>query len=101
MDREPSLKWKDLSTVDLLALTSPDMQLFMIRLYFSFFTKQLILRRRSTVVSSPLQLGFPEMELTVHFNIQTYVASSGSIVAKQSTHNPKIQGSNPVNGIDR
>jgi hypothetical protein len=54
-----------ISTVDLLVLTSLDQVLFILKLYFSFFTKQPILMRRSTVRILPRQLVFPEGKNTV------------------------------------
>ena len=47
--------WKErISTVDLLVLTSSDQLLFILKQYYSFFfTKQPILKRRSTVLSLP------------------------------------------------
>jgi hypothetical protein len=44
-----------ISTDDLLVVTRSDQQLFIAKLYFTFFTKQPILMRRSTVLSLPLQ----------------------------------------------
>jgi hypothetical protein len=43
------------STVDLLVLTSLDKLIFPLELHFSIFTKQLVLKRRSTVLSLPLE----------------------------------------------
>ncbi len=48
-----------LSTVDLLALTSLDQQLFTLRILFTFFTNQATSTRRSTVLSLFPQLVFP------------------------------------------
>jgi hypothetical protein len=47
------------STVDLLVLTSSDQLLLILKMYFSFFTKQPILIRRSTVLNLPDQIGVP------------------------------------------
>jgi hypothetical protein len=44
-----------ISTIDLLALSSLDQLLFILKLYFSYFTKQHILMRSSTVLILPLQ----------------------------------------------
>ncbi len=46
-------------TVDLLALTSLDQLLFILKISFSFLVKQPILMRRSTVLSLSFQLVFP------------------------------------------
>ncbi len=54
-----------ISTVDLLVLTSLDQLLFILKLYFSFNTKQPILMRRSIVLSHPLQLGFPGFSVCI------------------------------------
>jgi len=43
-----------LSTVDLLALTSLDQLLFILKILFTFFTKQATLMRRSIVLNIPL-----------------------------------------------
>jgi hypothetical protein len=49
-----------LSTVDLLLLTSLDkLAAFDIANIIYFFTKQVTLMRRSTIISLPLQLVFP------------------------------------------
>ncbi len=48
-----------LSTVDLLVLTSSDQLIFTLKISFAFVTKQATLRRRSSVLSRPLQLAFP------------------------------------------
>jgi len=48
-----------LSTVDLLVLTSLVQLLFILKIFFTFFTKQVTLMRRSTVQSLPPQLVFP------------------------------------------
>jgi hypothetical protein len=47
------------STVDLLVLTSLDQSLFILKILFTFFTKQATLIRRSTVPSLSPQLVFP------------------------------------------
>jgi hypothetical protein len=47
--------------VDLLVLTSSDMLLFKLKILFTCVTKQTTLRRRSTVLSLPLQLVFPAL----------------------------------------
>ncbi len=44
-----------ISTVDLLVLTSLDQLLFILKILFTFFTKQPTLMGRSTVLSLPLQ----------------------------------------------
>ncbi len=49
-----------LGTVDLLVLTSLDHLILILKILFSFFTKQATLIRRSTVLGLPLQLGFPD-----------------------------------------
>jgi hypothetical protein len=56
--RESLLKGR-LSAVELLVLTSLDQLLFILKILFTFFTKQATLMRRSTVLSLPLQLVFP------------------------------------------
>jgi len=48
-----------LSTVDLLVFISLDQVLFVLKILFTFFTKQVTSMRRSTVLTLPLQLGFP------------------------------------------
>jgi len=48
-----------LSTVDLLALTSLDQLISILKILFTFVAKQATLMRRSTVLSLPLQLVFP------------------------------------------
>jgi hypothetical protein len=55
----PNLKGR-INMIDLLVPTSLDQLLFILKLYFSFFTKQPLLMRRSTALSLPLQKGFPE-----------------------------------------
>jgi hypothetical protein len=58
--REHLLKrW--LSTVNLLVLTSLDQLIFKLKILFTFVTKQVTLMRRSTVLSLPLQLVFPDL----------------------------------------
>ncbi len=47
-----------LSTVDLFVLTSFDQLLFILKILFTFFTKQATLTRTSTVLSPPPQLVF-------------------------------------------
>jgi hypothetical protein len=46
-----------LSTVDLLVLTGLDQLLFILKIFFTFFTKQATLMRRSTV----LELGIKSL----------------------------------------
>jgi hypothetical protein len=48
-----------LSTVDLLVLTSLYWLIFFLKILFIGVSKQATLIRRSTVLSLPLQLGFP------------------------------------------
>jgi len=48
-----------LSAVDLLVLTSLDQLIFILKILFSFLTKQATLMRRSTVLILPTQLVFP------------------------------------------
>jgi hypothetical protein len=48
-----------LGIVDLLALTSLEQLLLITETLLTFFTKQVVLLRRSTVLSLPLQLVFP------------------------------------------
>jgi hypothetical protein len=48
-----------LVTVDLLVLTSLDQLILKLKILFGFVTKQATLMRKSTVLSIPLQLGFP------------------------------------------
>ncbi len=47
-----------LSTVDLLVLTCLYHRLFILKILFTFLTKQAFLMRRHTVLSLPLQLVF-------------------------------------------
>ncbi len=54
-----SCRMGGLTTVDLLLLTSLDQLLFILNI-FTFFTKQTTLMRRSTVLSLPPWLVFPE-----------------------------------------
>jgi len=53
------------STVDLLVLTSFEQLIFIVKILFSFFTKQATLMKRSTVLSLPPQLVFPTCFLAV------------------------------------
>jgi hypothetical protein len=48
-----------ISMIDFLVLTSLYQLLFILTIYFFFITKQALLKRRSTVLSLPLQLAFP------------------------------------------
>jgi hypothetical protein len=48
-----------LSTVDLLVSNTLDQYIFILKIISTFVTKQGTLRRRSTVLSHPLQLVFP------------------------------------------
>jgi len=48
-----------LRTVDLLVPTSKDQLLFILKILFTFFTKQAMLMRRSTVLSLPVEIVFP------------------------------------------
>ncbi len=57
-DREPLPKGR-ISTVGLLVLTSIDQLIFILKIVFTFVTKQAILTRRSTELSLPFQLVFP------------------------------------------
>ena len=50
-----------LSTVYLLVLTSIDHLLFLFKILFNFVTKRATLMRRSTVLSLPFQLAFPDI----------------------------------------
>ncbi len=55
-----NLYWRGrLSKVDLLVLTSSDQHIFICVTLFTFFTIQVTLMRRSTVLSHSLQLVFP------------------------------------------
>jgi hypothetical protein len=55
---------------DLLVLTSLDQLLFILKILFNFITKQATSTRRSTVLSLPLQLGFPDdLCLAIHCQI--------------------------------
>jgi len=56
--REVLLRWR-LSMVDLLVVTSLDRLLFILKILFTFFTKQPTSIRRSIVLSLPPQLVFP------------------------------------------
>jgi hypothetical protein len=53
--------------VDLLVLTSSDRLLFLLKLYYFFFTKQPTLLRKSIVPSHPLLLALPGCCLEVTF----------------------------------
>ncbi len=54
--------WRErISTVDLHVLTISDQLVFILKPYFSFYTKQPISMRRSTVLSLPLRLEFPAL----------------------------------------
>jgi hypothetical protein len=57
-----------ISTVDLLVLSNLDQLHLKMLILFTCFTKQVILMRRSTVLSLPLQLVFPE-ETLCHITI--------------------------------
>jgi len=48
-------------TVDLHILASLDQLIFVLKVLFTFFTKQATLMRRSTVLSLPPQLVFPDI----------------------------------------
>ncbi len=58
-----------LGTVDLLVQTSIDPLLLILKILFTFFTKQATLMRRSIVLSVPFQLVFPvsSFELGLYF----------------------------------
>ncbi len=59
--REVLLKGRlSLSTIDLLVLTSLDQLLFLLKIFFTFFTKQVTLMRSSSVLFLPSQLVFPD-----------------------------------------
>jgi hypothetical protein len=49
-----------LSTVDLLVLTCLDQLIVIMKILFPFFTKRATLMRRSTVLSLPHNLVFPD-----------------------------------------
>jgi len=53
-----SYRVERLSTIDLLVLTSFDQLLLIMQTLFTFFTAQVTLMMRSTVLSLPLQLVF-------------------------------------------
>ncbi len=66
MDMPWNPYWRGrLSTVDLLVLTSLDQLIFILKILFTFITKQLTLLRRSTVLCLPLQLVFPGRAIAV------------------------------------
>ncbi len=54
--------------------------------------------RRSTVLSFPLQLVFPDHDSTCFGKLydQVVLASGSSTVVEPSTHDPKFEGSNPA-----
>ncbi len=54
-----------LSTVDLLVLASLDQLVLKLKILFSFFTKLATLIRRSTILSLPHQLVFPDWGVRV------------------------------------
>jgi hypothetical protein len=54
-------RWGRASTVYLLELTSLDQLVFILKVLFFLFDKQATLIRRSTVLSLPLQLVFPQL----------------------------------------
>jgi hypothetical protein len=58
-----------LSTVNLLVLTSLDQLIFIIKILFTFDTKQVILKRGSSVLSLPFQLVFPDIEYKSLFTL--------------------------------
>jgi hypothetical protein len=60
-----------LSTVDLLVLTSLEQLTLILKILFSFFTKQATLIRRSTVQSVPPQLVFPGPLVVLSINCST------------------------------
>ncbi len=58
--------WKGkIGTVDLLARASLDQLIFKLKNIFNLVTTQATLMRRSTVLSLPFQLMFPELVLTI------------------------------------
>jgi hypothetical protein len=57
--RIPFLRRKALQSVVLLVLTTLDQLLFVLKMLFTFVTKQATSIRRSTVLSLPIQLVFP------------------------------------------
>jgi hypothetical protein len=57
-------EWEKLSTVDLLVLANLDQLLVILKMLFTFDTKQPILTRRSTVLTRPPQLVFPVFNLS-------------------------------------
>ncbi len=60
LSREPYWRGQQ-STVDLLVLTSLVQQFLIVQTLFTFLTKQATLMRRSTVLSLPFQLVFPDL----------------------------------------
>ncbi len=53
-------------TLDLLVLTSLDQFLFQLKIWITFLTKQATLVSRSTALSLPLQLVFPDLSIHKH-----------------------------------
>ncbi len=64
--REPLLR--GYSTVDLLVLTTLCQLFLILQTLFTYFTKQPTLKRRSSVLSLPLQLVFPVSVNRMHFS---------------------------------
>jgi hypothetical protein len=64
-----------LSTVGLLAVTGLDQLLFVLKILFILFTKHATLKRRSTVLSLPLQLGFPAVTNHLHSLVKRFNTS--------------------------
>jgi len=56
-----------LNTFDVLVLASWDQVLFILKILFTFFTKQATLKRRLTVLRFPLLLVFPGSSLPFSF----------------------------------
>jgi len=50
-----------LSTIDLFVLTGSDQLIFVMKILFTFVTKQAALLKRTTLLSLPLQLVFPDL----------------------------------------
>ncbi len=84
------------STVDLLVLTSLYQLVFILKILFTFVTKQTSLMRRSTVLSFPLQLGFSGLwvhaylSVTMTLSIMTFSITALSRTVKNLT--PSILG---------
>jgi hypothetical protein len=79
-----------LCTIDHLVLTSLDQLILILKILFSFFTKQATLMRRSTSLSLPPQLVFPGITVTEKDVVKVVVHRT---VVQHSPLYPKVEDS--------